>query len=114
MSAGYDAAIGCQQGEMEVTPACYGHLTHMLKSLAGGKLVVVLEVFPIFNKSIWRISNEICLLFTDSIIPRTQGGYCMKSLAENAMHTLRALLDEPLPPLVPLRKPDAEYFSFNY
>ena len=44
LSAGYDAAIGCPEGEMEVTPACYGHLTHMLKSLAGGKLVVVLEV----------------------------------------------------------------------
>ena len=59
MSAGFDAAIGCPEGEMEVTPACYGHLTHMLKSLAGGKLVVVLEVCPFLNNSSWLIKDLI-------------------------------------------------------
>ena len=32
------------QGGYGVTPPCYGHMTHMLKALANGKLVVVLEV----------------------------------------------------------------------
>lgn len=29
---------------MWLSPACYGHMTHQLRSLADGKLVVVLEV----------------------------------------------------------------------
>ena len=110
MSAGYDAAIGCPEGEMEVTPACYGHLTHMLKSLAGGKLVVVLEVCTILS-TVGEYPANLATCYC--IIPRPQGGYCIKSLAESAMHTLRALLDEPLPSLPPLRKPDPEYFPFN-
>lgn len=37
-------------GQCHVTPAAYGHMTHMLSSLAGGKLVVALEVsfYPLF------------------------------------------------------------------
>ena len=31
-------------GGCEVTPAAYGHMTHMLCALAGGKVVVALEV----------------------------------------------------------------------
>ncbi len=29
---------------MWISPACYGHMTHHLRTLAGGKLVMVLEV----------------------------------------------------------------------
>lgn len=32
------------QGEMEVTPACFPHLLHMVSSLAEGRVCVVLEV----------------------------------------------------------------------
>ncbi|PNF26149.1 hypothetical protein B7P43_G04459 [Cryptotermes secundus] len=68
VSAGYDAAIGCPEGEMEVTPACYAHLLNSLLCLAGGKVAVILE-----------------------------GGYCLQSLAEGAALTLRALLGDPCP-----------------
>jgi histone deacetylase 6 len=44
VSAGFDAAKGDKLGECEVTPDGYAHMTHMLASLAGGKLVVALEV----------------------------------------------------------------------
>ena len=44
VAAGFDAAAGDQLGGCFVTPACYAHMTHMLMSLADGKLVVVLEV----------------------------------------------------------------------
>lgn len=44
VSAGFDAAAGDTLGGCFVTPACYGHLTHMLMSLADGKVVVCLEV----------------------------------------------------------------------
>ena len=44
VSAGFDAAEGDLLGECHVTPAGYAHMTHMLSSLAGGKLVVALEV----------------------------------------------------------------------
>lgn len=44
VSAGFDAAAGDTLGGCFVTPPCYGHLTHMLMSLADGKVVVCLEV----------------------------------------------------------------------
>ena len=44
VSAGFDAAAGDELGECEVTPAGYAHLTQMLSVLAGGKLLVALEV----------------------------------------------------------------------
>ncbi|KAH8317540.1 hypothetical protein KR074_012496 [Drosophila pseudoananassae] len=71
VSAGYDAALGCPEGEMEVTPACYPHLLNPLLRLADSKVAVILE-----------------------------GGYCLESLAEGAALTLRSLLGDPCPPLV--------------
>lgn len=44
VSAGFDAADGDDLGECHVSPTGYAHMTHMLSSLAGGKLVVALEV----------------------------------------------------------------------
>lgn len=44
IAAGFDAAAGDQLGGCFVTPTCYAHMTHMLMSLAEGKLVVCLEV----------------------------------------------------------------------
>ena len=44
VSAGFDAADGDELGECHVTPAGYAHMTHMLSALAGGKMVVALEV----------------------------------------------------------------------
>ncbi|KAG7205673.1 hypothetical protein KM043_007623 [Ampulex compressa] len=76
VSAGYDAALGCPEGEMLVTPACYTHLLSSLLSLASGKVAVILE-----------------------------GGYCLKSLAESAALTLRTLLGDPCPMLESLESP---------
>jgi len=45
VSAGFDAADGDTLGECHVTECGYSHMTYMLKSLAGGKLVLALEVF---------------------------------------------------------------------
>ena len=44
VAAGFDAAAGDQLGGCFVTPPCYAHMTHMLMSLADGKVVVCLEV----------------------------------------------------------------------
>ncbi|KAH8874929.1 Polyamine deacetylase HDAC10 [Schistosoma japonicum] len=43
VSCGFDAAIGCPEGRMWLTPMIFGHFIHKLKSLAEGKVVVVLE-----------------------------------------------------------------------
>ncbi|KAI8874801.1 histone deacetylase superfamily [Backusella circina FSU 941] len=43
VSAGFDAAIHDPIGLCKVTPAGYGQMTHQLKTLANGKLVVALE-----------------------------------------------------------------------
>ena len=44
VSAGFDAADGDILGECCVTPAGYAHMTYMLSTLAGGKVVAALEV----------------------------------------------------------------------
>ncbi|XP_068626172.1 histone deacetylase 6 isoform X1 [Battus philenor] len=75
ISAGYDAAIGCPEGEMEVTPACYGSLLHMLMS----------------------VCPSVCVVL--------EGGYCLPSLAEGAALTLRTLLGHPPPILPTIGEP---------
>lgn len=76
VSSGYDAAIGCPEGEMNVSPTCYAHLVGSLMSLSSGKVAVVLE-----------------------------GGYCLQSLGESAAMTLRALLGDPTPSLTTISEP---------
>ncbi|KAG0478775.1 hypothetical protein HPP92_013494 [Vanilla planifolia] len=43
VSAGFDAARGDPLGCCDVTPAGYAQMTHMLSSVSGGKLLVILE-----------------------------------------------------------------------
>ncbi|KAK3101488.1 hypothetical protein FSP39_003983 [Pinctada imbricata] len=76
VSAGFDSAFGDLKGEMSVTPAAFAHFTHMLKSLAEGRVCVCLE-----------------------------GGYCLQSLAESVALTLRSLLGDPCPLLPPFKEP---------
>ncbi|XP_063899744.1 histone deacetylase 6 isoform X1 [Helicoverpa armigera] len=78
ISAGYDAAYGCPEGEMELTPAVYGHLTQALMSVCP-RVGVVLE-----------------------------GGYCVTSLAEGAALTLRTLLGHAPPKLEVVPEPSDE------
>jgi len=66
ISAGFDAAEGDLLGGCFVTPACYGHMTHMLMRLAKGKIVVCLE-----------------------------GGYNLRSIARSALAVTRVLMLEP-------------------
>lgn len=42
--AGCDNAVGDPERQMEVTPAAFGHIIHMLKSLACGKIFVMTGV----------------------------------------------------------------------
>ncbi|CAH8534937.1 unnamed protein product [Heterobilharzia americana] len=76
ISCGFDAAIGCPEGRMWLSPMVFGHFVHELKSLAGGKVVVVLE-----------------------------GGYFVDSLAEGIVHVLKGLLGDPLSPIQLIRPP---------
>ena len=48
IAAGFDAAEGDMLGGCQVTPAGYAHMTHMLCSLAGGRVVAALEVGKTF------------------------------------------------------------------
>lgn len=70
ISAGFDAATGDEIGQCNVSPAGYAQMTHMLMSLASGRLVVVLE-----------------------------GGYNLDSIAMSALYVAKTLLGEPPPPL---------------
>ncbi|KAL7624472.1 Histone deacetylase hda1 [Parahypoxylon ruwenzoriense] len=68
ISAGFDAADGDELGGCFVTPGCYAHMTHMLMSLAGGKVAVCLE-----------------------------GGYNLKAISHSALAVARTLMGEPPP-----------------
>ncbi|KAF8981134.1 Histone deacetylase hda1 [Entomortierella lignicola] len=73
VSAGFDAAKGDHIGENLVTPAAYGHMTHMLKSLANGKIILALE-----------------------------GGYNLESIAVSGLACTKALLSDPVEALEPI------------
>uniref|UniRef100_A0A4W5KZW0 Histone deacetylase 10 n=1 Tax=Hucho hucho TaxID=62062 RepID=A0A4W5KZW0_9TELE len=64
------------QGHMCATPDIFAHLTHLLKSLAGGKLCAVLE-----------------------------GGYNLTSLAQSVCQTVQTLLGDPAPQTSELNGP---------
>ncbi|OCT44449.1 Histone deacetylase HDA1 [Cladophialophora carrionii] len=66
VAAGFDAAAGDELGGCFVTPACYAHMTHMLMSLAGGKIAVCLE-----------------------------GGYNFGAISKSALAVTRTLMGEP-------------------
>ena len=68
ISAGFDAADGDELGGCFVTPPCYAHMTHMLMSLAGGRLAVCLE-----------------------------GGYNLRAISQSALAVARTLMGEPPP-----------------
>ena len=73
ISAGFDAAVGDPLGGCIVTPAGFAHLTHMLMSLANGKIVACLE-----------------------------GGYNVDSVEASAVAMTRTLMGEPPERLGPL------------
>ena len=70
IAAGFDAAEGDNLGLCHVTPTGFAHMTHMLMSLAGGKVAACLE-----------------------------GGYNLKSIAKSALAVTRTLMGEPPPRL---------------
>ncbi|KNC74096.1 hypothetical protein SARC_13348 [Sphaeroforma arctica JP610] len=70
VSAGFDAGEGDPIGGYSLTPECYARMTGMLKTLAGGKIVLSLE-----------------------------GGYAAKALAPSATACLKNLLGEEDPKL---------------
>ncbi|KAG8979355.1 Histone deacetylase hda1 [Tulasnella sp. 425] len=70
ISAGFDAADGDTLGECHVSPTGYAHMTHMLSSLANGKVVVALE-----------------------------GGYNLNSISSSALAVAEVLLGNP-PPMI--------------
>lgn len=74
ISAGFDAADGDELGGCFVTPPCYAHMTHMLMSLANGKVAVCLE-----------------------------GGYNLAAISNSAVAVARTLMGEP-PPQMELPK----------
>lgn len=66
IAAGFDAAEGDQLGQCHVSPECFSHMTHMLMSLAGGRVLAALE-----------------------------GGYNLRSIAKSAVAVTKTLMGEP-------------------
>jgi histone deacetylase 6 len=66
VAAGFDAAAGDDLGGCLVSPAGYSHMTHMLMSLADGKVAVCLE-----------------------------GGYNLRAISKSALAVAKTLMGEP-------------------
>ncbi|KAJ5765215.1 Histone deacetylase clr3 [Penicillium odoratum] len=66
VSAGFDAAAGDTLGGCFVSPACYAQMTHMLMTLANGKVAVCLE-----------------------------GGYNLQSISKSALAVTKTLMGDP-------------------
>ncbi|KAF7713980.1 Histone deacetylase class 2 [Penicillium ucsense] len=66
VSAGFDAAAGDALGGCFVSPSCYAQMTHMLMTLANGKVAVCLE-----------------------------GGYNFRSISKSALAVTKTLMGEP-------------------
>ncbi|KAJ5251242.1 hypothetical protein N7489_001652 [Penicillium chrysogenum] len=66
VAAGFDAAAGDVLGGCFVSPACYAQMTHLLMTLANGKVAVCLE-----------------------------GGYNFKSISKSALAVTKTLMGEP-------------------
>ena len=78
ISAGFDAADGDELGGCFVTPPCFAHMTHMLMSLADGKVAVCLE-----------------------------GGYNLEAISNSAVAVAKTLMGEP-PPMMQIPKINKE------
>lgn len=91
VSAGFDAAEGDELGGCNVTPTAYAHMTYMLSSLAGGKVVVALEVRDV--SSVTSRSNV-----TDWV----KGGYNFDAISDSALAVTQSLLGESPPEVVPV------------
>ncbi|CAL9702786.1 unnamed protein product [Knipowitschia caucasica] len=76
VSAGFDTAVGDPKGEMCVSPQCFQFLTHLLMSLAEGRIILALE-----------------------------GGYNLAQTAEGAAACVKALLGGACPHLSPPTAP---------
>ncbi|KAE8149612.1 hypothetical protein BDV25DRAFT_156032 [Aspergillus avenaceus] len=66
VASGFDAAAGDELGGCFVTPSCYAHMTHLLMTLANGKVAVCLE-----------------------------GGYNLRSISKSALAVTKTLMGEP-------------------
>ncbi|GIC90184.1 histone deacetylase hdaA [Aspergillus udagawae] len=66
VASGFDAAAGDELGGCFVTPSCYAHMTHMLMTLAHGKVAVCLE-----------------------------GGYNFRSISKSALAVTKTLMGDP-------------------
>ncbi|GLA43077.1 histone deacetylase hda1 [Aspergillus niger] len=66
VASGFDAAAGDELGGCFVTPSCYAHMTHMLMTLANGKVAVCLE-----------------------------GGYNFRSISKSALAVTKTLMGDP-------------------
>lgn len=85
VSAGFDSGINDKLGNYLVTPDAFGHFIQMLKPLANGKLIVVLEGG--YNVTTTKLALSVCTktLLGDPLplmdVNKIQGN-CYKSLHE--------------------------------
>ncbi|KAJ5688810.1 Histone deacetylase clr3 [Penicillium macrosclerotiorum] len=87
ISAGFDAAAGDVLGGCFVSPACYAQMTHMLMTLANGKVAVCLEGGYNF-----RSISKSALAVTKTLMGEPPDRLLMTSPTEDAVSTVRRVM----------------------
>ncbi|XP_031556801.1 histone deacetylase 6-like isoform X2 [Actinia tenebrosa] len=110
VSAGFDSARGDPKGHCDITPEGYCHLTNLLMSLAGGKVVIVLEG----GYNLTSVEESMCSC-TSTLLgdpcPRLEGGSLVPS--RSAMESIKNVINAHKPywkclEFVDVSIPDAE------
>ncbi|GAB6022029.1 Histone deacetylase 6 [Chamberlinius hualienensis] len=109
VSAGYDAAIGCREGRMEVTPVGYAHLTSMLMTF--GKVAVVLEGGYCLKSLAESVALTLRTLLGDPCPPIEKVLQPHQSVVDSVLNCISVL--RPYWNCFKLRSVDGENFKTN-
>ena len=75
-------------GEYNVSPHAYGQMTHLLSSLANGKIILTLEVSGLFLLTYYLVTQIFfCTL--------KKGGYNLRTIADCSLECIKVLLGDP-------------------
>lgn len=91
------------QGWYRITPSGYAHMTHLLSGLAGGRVVIALEVRA--GRQAGSCSSTSLTLLPS---PLPQGGYNLTSISNSMCACAGVLLGDPLPRLAGDMTPNNE------
>ncbi|VDQ04195.1 unnamed protein product [Trichobilharzia regenti] len=133
VSAGFDAVRGDRLGGLGVSPECFGHLTHLLMTVAHlnpsaytlnqqkesqeGSSINSSITTPSTNavrQTRQRIHQEKSASYSGGVIIALEGGYQLSGTAESLCHCVSVLLGDSCPRLAANLSASEKYVHFFF